>query len=57
LLALVATLILLLGGALVWAHATQRDADGRSTSPWQHFDTPAHALTAEERPGRGRSWS
>jgi hypothetical protein len=34
------------GGALVWAHATQRDADGFYTTSRTHFATDSAALTS-----------
>jgi len=34
------------GGTLVWAHATQRDADGFYTSSMERFATSTAALTA-----------
>ncbi len=47
LIALVAVALLAAGGLGLWAHTTQRDADGWLSSPWHRFETPAHALTAE----------
>jgi hypothetical protein len=46
-LALIATALLVAGGFGLWAHGTQRDADGWFTSPWHRFETPTRALTAE----------
>jgi hypothetical protein len=34
------------GGALVWAHSTQRDADGYYTSPAYELASDGHAVTA-----------
>lgn len=34
------------GGVLVWAHATQRDAQGFYTTPVERFDTSTYALTS-----------
>jgi hypothetical protein len=34
------------GGALLWANATQRDANGYFTSPTETFRTAGHALTS-----------
>lgn len=44
------------GSVLVWAHATQRDADGFFTSDSERLETVAHAITSDEidlgvRPG------
>jgi len=36
------------GGALVWAHNTQRDADGFFTSSTQRLETITHAITSEK---------
>ena len=36
------------GGALVWAHETQRDADGYFTTSAERFRTPTFALTSDE---------
>jgi hypothetical protein len=47
LIAVVATALLVAGGLGLWAHATQRDADGWFSSPWHSFDTSTRALTAE----------
>lgn len=47
LLALLALLALALGGVGLWAHTTQRDADGWLSSSWRQLDTSANALTAE----------
>ena len=46
-LALLALCLLLAGGVLVWAHATQRDSAGYYTSPTERLATPTYALTAE----------
>lgn len=55
-LALVAMGLLVGGGALVWAHTTQRDADGFLVSPTYDLETEGYALTSEDvdiasRPG------
>jgi hypothetical protein len=34
------------GGALVWVHATQRDADGFYTTPTERFETTSYAITS-----------
>src|SRR5262245_40681982 len=47
LIALFAVALLAAGGVGLWAHTTQRDADGWLSSPWHRFETPARALTAE----------
>ena len=36
------------GGALVWAHETQRDSDGYFTTSAERFRTPTFALTSDE---------
>jgi hypothetical protein len=36
------------GGAMLWAHSTQRDAEGYVTSPRYQFQTEGYALTAEQ---------
>jgi hypothetical protein len=36
------------GGALVWAHSTQRDADGFFTSDVERLETAAHAITTDD---------
>ena len=36
------------GGALVWAHTTQRDADGFYATEAEAFGAPGYALTSEE---------
>jgi Domain of unknown function (DUF4389) len=48
LLALVALVFLLAGGALLWAHGTQRDDDGYYTTSTQRLATPTPALTVED---------
>jgi hypothetical protein len=45
LLALVALVLLLAGGALLWAHGTQRDDNGYFTSHTERLATPTPALT------------
>ena len=35
------------GGALVWAHGTQRDADGYFTTSTERFSTTTYALTSD----------
>jgi hypothetical protein len=45
LLALVALVLLLAGGALLWAHGTQRDDSGYFTSGTERLATPTPALT------------
>jgi hypothetical protein len=35
------------GGALTWAHATQRDADGFFSTSAERFETTTHAITSE----------
>jgi hypothetical protein len=47
LIALVAATLILAGSLLLWADLTQRGSDGWLVSPWRHFNTPTHALTAE----------
>lgn len=54
--ALVAVGLLVGGGALVWAHTTQRDADGFLESPTYDLETAGYALTSADvdiasRPG------
>jgi hypothetical protein len=54
--ALVAVGLLFGGGALVWAHTTQRDADGFLESPTYDLNTTGYALTSSDidiasRPG------
>ena len=57
-----AAVMVLGGGDLVWAHSTQRDADGFFTSTTQRLETVTHAITSEKldlgqdtgRPGMGR---
>ena len=46
-LAFLAFIALALGGAALWAHTTQRDADGWFNSSWHRLDTSTRALTAE----------
>jgi hypothetical protein len=36
------------GGLLVWAHSTQRDADGFFTSSAERFESAGHAITADD---------
>ncbi len=36
------------GGFLVWADATQKDADGFFTSPEGRLETTAYAITSED---------
>jgi hypothetical protein len=48
LLALVALVLLLAGGALLWAHGTQRDDNGYFTSGTERLATPTAALTVED---------
>jgi len=44
----VVTLVLLaIGGPLLWAHATQRDADGFYTLPSERLASPTYAITSE----------
>ena len=47
LLAFVALAAVALGGVGLWAHTTQRDANGWLNSSWRQLDTSASALTAE----------
>lgn len=47
LLAFLALIVLALGGVGLWAHTTQRDADGWLSSSWRQLDTSTRALTAE----------
>jgi len=35
------------GGALVWVHATQRDAAGYYTTPIERFETTSYAITSD----------
>jgi len=44
--ALIAFALVLGGGALMWAHATQRDAEGFITSPDYRLETSRHALAS-----------
>ena len=58
LLVVIALVLGAVGGVLVWAHATQRDADGYFTSDTGRIETLSHAITSEEidlgaRPGAG----
>jgi hypothetical protein len=58
LLVVIALVLGAIGGVLVWAHATQRDADGYFTSDTGRIETLGHAITSEEidlgaRPGAG----
>ncbi|HEX6424028.1 MAG TPA: DUF4389 domain-containing protein [Acidimicrobiales bacterium] len=58
LLVVVALVLGVVGGVLVWAHATQRDADGYFTSDTGRLETLSHAITSDEidlgaRPGAG----
>jgi hypothetical protein len=46
LVALVGLGVTLGGGALLWAHGTQRDAAGYYTTATEHFGTPTYALTS-----------
>lgn len=46
-LALVGFAFVLGGGALVWAHTTQRDSDGWYTTSTERLDTSTYALVAE----------
>ena len=48
LIVLLAALVGVGGGALVWAHTTQRDADGYYTTSTQRFETTSYALTSTE---------
>jgi hypothetical protein len=43
---LVALALAVGGGALVWVHATQRDADGFYTTPTEQFETTSYAITS-----------
>jgi hypothetical protein len=36
------------GGALVWAHGTQRDADGFFTTDTERLETATHAITTDD---------
>lgn len=47
LLAFVALIALAVGAVGLWAHTTQRDADGWFNSSWRQLDTSTRALTAE----------
>jgi hypothetical protein len=55
---LVGCALTLAGGTVVWAHATQRDADGYYTTSVERFDTPTYAFTSDvdfgARPGDRR---
>jgi hypothetical protein len=58
LLVVVALVLGAVGAVLVWAHATQRDADGYFTSDTGRLETLSHAITSDEvdlgtRPGAG----
>jgi hypothetical protein len=45
------------GGALVWAHTTQRDVDGFYATSAERFETPARAITSREIDlGAERAW-
>jgi hypothetical protein len=55
-LVLLALVIGAIGAALVWAHSTQRDADGFYTSDAERLETVSYAITSEDidlgvRPG------
>ena len=52
-LALIGAGLTLGGGALVWAHATERDADGYYSSAPDLFSTPSYALTGTIDGGDG----
>src|SRR5687767_2805295 len=48
------------GGALVWAHATQRDDDGYYSTSMERFETSSRALTSTEidlATGAGEDWA
>jgi hypothetical protein len=45
---LVALSVTVGGGALVWLHATQRDADGFYTTPTERFETTSYAITSNK---------
>lgn len=47
-LTLIAIALVTAGGLLVWAHGTQRDADGFFTTPTRHFETTSYAITTED---------
>ncbi len=48
LLLLVGVALTIAGGLLVWAHGTQRDADGFFTSDRERFETLTYAITSED---------
>ena len=47
LIALVSLAITAGGGALTWAHATQRDANGFYSTPTERFETTTYAVTSD----------
>jgi len=47
-LCLLALLPTVAGGFLLWAHATQRDADGYFTTSTERFETTSYAVTSDE---------
>jgi len=58
--AIIGAALLIGGAALVWAHGTQRDADGYYTSRSRTFATATYALTADVDLGKApgeRGWT
>lgn len=47
LLALVSLVVVVGGGALVWAHGTQRDANGFYSTPTERLETTTYAITSD----------
>ncbi|HEX2064040.1 MAG TPA: DUF4389 domain-containing protein, partial [Acidimicrobiales bacterium] len=59
LLVLVSLALLVVGGAMTWAHATQRDDDGYFATGEHRFETLTHAITSDQidlGTDRGRRW-
>lgn len=47
-LTLIAIALVTMGGLILWAHGTQRDADGFFSSPTRRFETTSYAITTED---------